>query len=318
MSSSPASSEFSQDDSRRLVVIQRNPGSGSGRRSGIRELLKLIKELRRMDFRIRMFSRRALLDQYVALPDVVRELRCIVAAGGDGTAADLINRHPRIPVALLPLGTENLLARYLGVRHSGRQVAEIIERGRIRELDCGMFDGNRFLLMLSAGVDAQIVRQLHAVRTGHIHYASYLWPIVRGLCGYRPMQIEAASSSRAQVVRGTHVLISNVPVYGFGFRFSPEAVPHDGLLDVRVFHGTTRLATLWHAICVWFGWQFDERQVTRFRTDQLTLVPGVAGGAAGEITDSSGIPVQFDGDPGPSLPLRVWIDSSSVRVLVPL
>ena len=42
------------------------------------------------------------------------ELRCVVACGGDGTAAVVRNHTPlEVPLLLVPLGTENLLGRYV-------------------------------------------------------------------------------------------------------------------------------------------------------------------------------------------------------------
>ncbi|MGC4002636.1 MAG: diacylglycerol kinase family protein [Pirellulales bacterium] len=42
-------------------------------------------------------------------------LRAVVAAGGDGTLNALVNRLPaETPFLMLPLGTENLVAKYLG------------------------------------------------------------------------------------------------------------------------------------------------------------------------------------------------------------
>ena len=57
----------------------------------------------------------------------VGQLRVVVAAGGDGTAAEIVNRTPRgSPVAIFPLGTANLLANYLGIGHDPASVAEMI------------------------------------------------------------------------------------------------------------------------------------------------------------------------------------------------
>ena len=64
-------------------------------------------------------------------------LRGLVAAGGDGTVADLVNRFPDVPLAILPLGTENLLARHVGIACDGRLVAEMIARGETRRIDLG-------------------------------------------------------------------------------------------------------------------------------------------------------------------------------------
>src|SRR5258708_24518540 len=44
--------------------------------------------------------------------------RCLVAAGGDGTVASLINERPARPITVMPAGTENLFARNFRMRHS--------------------------------------------------------------------------------------------------------------------------------------------------------------------------------------------------------
>src|SRR5262245_59352110 len=91
------------------VAIQRNPKSGSGLRR--HRLLELVRELKSLGFRPRMFKNRLPMDAWLARPDIRENLACIVAAGGDGTVADVFNRHPGIRLAIMPLGTENLLAR---------------------------------------------------------------------------------------------------------------------------------------------------------------------------------------------------------------
>ena len=39
----------------------------------------------------------------------------MVAAGGDGTLLEVLNRAPGVPVTMLPLGNENLVARFCGL-----------------------------------------------------------------------------------------------------------------------------------------------------------------------------------------------------------
>ena len=54
-----------------------------------------------------------------------------IAAGGDGTVAEVIHEAAGtgVPVALLPIGTANNIARSLGIVGDAR---EIIDRGRTR------------------------------------------------------------------------------------------------------------------------------------------------------------------------------------------
>ena len=53
-----------------------------------------------------------------------------IAAGGDGTVSTVANRTPLgTPVTVLPLGTENLLAKYLDIPPDAQQISQIIHRG---------------------------------------------------------------------------------------------------------------------------------------------------------------------------------------------
>ncbi len=295
-----------QEPGPRLVVIQRNPSSGSGLGRG--ELIVLVRELQRLGFRVRMFSSRAKLDLYLTVFSARRLPHCIVAAGGDGTVADLVNRHPGIPIAVLPLGTENLLARYLGLRRSGKTLAQVINRGRTRTLDSAVANERRFLLMLSAGVDAEIVAAIHHARTGTIRRIAYVVPSLRAFLRSTPKIFRAVSADGLTSVSGSHLIVSNLPVYGFGLRFAPEAAPDDGLLDVRAFTGTTRWQIFWHAVKLKLGLRLRADEVQRITAASLTL----------ELADGSAdVTSQCDGDPGPALPVRVVIERRSLIVIVP-
>ena len=286
------------------VVVQRNPLSGSGR--GVRELRRLLVELRARGYRVRLFSERARLDAWMRVAAGVREVRCIVAAGGDGTVADLVNRHPGVPLAILPMGTENLLAKYLGMRRCGRSLAGVIAEGRVLRLDSATANGRRVLLMVSCGPDADVVSDVHRRRVGHISRWSYVFPVLRALLwsGQRRFEVRAAELSGPAC--GSHVIISNVPRYGFEIPFAPEALPDDGLLDVRVYRGSGRWVLLWHLLRLKLGLPTGEWETTRFRTTSVSVC---------ELDGVLGAEFQADGDPGGCLPLQVRVEPGSLCLL---
>ena len=288
-----------------LAVIQRNPRSGSG--AGRTELLNLVRALRSADYRVRMFRSREKLDAWLSAPDRQKILRCIVAAGGDGTVADIANRHPGSPVAILPLGTENLLAKYLGMARCGRTLSQVIDRGRFRKFDSAAANGRRFLLMLSVGVDGEIVHAIHRSRTGTIRRIRYVMPTLRAFLSWSPKQIRVSDIDGNRTVSGTHVIVTNIPRYGFGLRFAPEAVPEDGLVNVRVYHGTSRWQIFWHAVRLKLRLPIGSKEVTKFTTKRVV----VDSPASVEIDG-----VQVDGDPCSSLPVEVEIQPASLCVLV--
>ena len=171
----------------------------------------LIRELQSAGFVVRMFRSRRSMDTSLAIPEKKCQLRCIVAAGGDGTVTDVANRHPGCPVAVLPLGTENLLAQYLNMPRCGRTLAKIIVTGRIRKLDSATANDRRFLLMLSAGVDGNIVHAVHAARVGTIRRIGYVVPTLRAFFSSSPKRIRASTPDGKNSAIGTHVIVTNIP-----------------------------------------------------------------------------------------------------------
>ncbi|MEM9367971.1 MAG: acylglycerol kinase family protein, partial [Planctomycetota bacterium] len=108
--------------------------------------------------------------------------KVVVAAGGDGTIALVANNTPPgVGILPMPMGTENLLARHFGYRS---QASDTWERLRINEryvMDAGRLhpSGRLFLVMVSAGVDAEVVRAMHLTRRGHIQRWHYLRHVLR-------------------------------------------------------------------------------------------------------------------------------------------
>ncbi|MBL8814051.1 MAG: hypothetical protein JNM43_28040 [Planctomycetaceae bacterium] len=246
------------------------------------------------------------MDEWLHERSASRIIRCLVAAGGDGTVADLLNRHPGIPVAILPMGTENLLARYLGLRRDGLQLARVIQRNSIRVYDSALANGRRFLLMLSAGVDADIVAALHSKRSGNISRLNYLLPTLIAFLRSRVREFEVCSEDQRHKLRGTHVIVTNVPRYGFQLEFAPDADPSDGLLDIRVCHCQTRLGILWHAARLKLGLTISTQEYSTFRA------PAVRLSCVSGTPDRS----QCDGDPGPDVPVTIRIEPATLRLLV--
>lgn len=291
------------DIDRTLVVIQRNPTSGSGK--GRSDLLELIRQLRAAGFRVRLFANRDRLDHYLRQNAVIQQLRCLVAAGGDGTVGSLVNRHPTLPIAPFPLGTENLIARHLKIKRCGRTLAKIIRNGRIRKFDTGRANGQAFLLMASVGIDADVVRRLDESRSGNIQHLSYLKPILASFTKYRFPKLSVYSDDGKLLGEGSHVIVTNIPEYGFRMQFAPSADPHDGELDVRIFRHSGMVATVLHAVGTWFGRKDRVANIQRFQLQSLEIK-----------SDQAATPGQIDGDPAGICPLRISVHSASMTLLV--
>src|SRR5262249_1193605 len=95
------------------VGIAANAGSGSG--AGRRRVEGLVEELGQKGLAARVAWDLAGRSALVAAAAHDPGCRCLVAAGGDGTVAALINERPTVPITVLPTGTENLFAGHFGL-----------------------------------------------------------------------------------------------------------------------------------------------------------------------------------------------------------
>jgi len=238
-------------------------------------------------------------------------LRAIVAAGGDGTVAEIVNRTaPDMPVAVFPLGTANLLATYLGIRADADQFAQTILRGAVVRLDAARAGTRVFLLMAGIGFDAEVVNRLHSQRSGHIRYWSYAKPIFDSIRSYEYPELRVYCESgdnggEEQCVRARWAFVVNLPCYAGGLSFAPQAIGTDGLLDLCTFsRGRLRsgLRYLGHVV---------------FRLQQR--LPDCKMSLSGRVRIESDlqVPYQLDGDPGGFLPLEIEVLPRRVTLVVP-
>ena len=184
-------------------------------------------------------------------------LRALVGVGGDGTAAELVNRtNPGVPVTLLPAGTANLLARHYRLPSQPEKLAQIIQAGTILRLDAGRAGPRIFLLMVGCGFDAEVVHRVHAYRQnsrggGHISYWSYLKPILQAIRSYSYPEIriywdEAGETKPSVADRCRWMFACNLPRYGWSLPLAPAAVATDGRVGLVCLQA--RVALAWSAL----------------------------------------------------------------------
>ena len=151
---------FTISSSARHILISQNPKAGA--RSGADAVRALVGELTSQEFQTEVLTDiDVVADRSQELLES-GDLRCVVAAGGDGTIGLVANRTAEgTPLTILPLGTENLLSKHLGITCDPVDVCRIICLGRAERFDAGRAGERLFLLMAGCGFDADVVRRLH-------------------------------------------------------------------------------------------------------------------------------------------------------------
>jgi diacylglycerol kinase (ATP) len=183
-------------DTARRVLIGVNPHAGAHNRQGI--VAELRARLAAAGVEATVFQSIDALAAEAGRLLTAGELRGVVAAGGDGTVRMFAERTPPgTPLLVLPLGTENLLARYLELTTDPAQLARVILEGLAVRLDAGQAGDGLFTLMAGCGFDAEVVRRLHGARRGHIHHFSYARPILDAIREYDYPELRVSCTSVA-------------------------------------------------------------------------------------------------------------------------
>jgi len=307
------------DETKRTVVVSMNPNSGSTDRSEV--VKSLVRKLEASGLEVCLLTDidevKMTVSKLTGNND--QSLRAVVAAGGDGTVSLLANcLPPQTPIAIMPMGTENLLAKYLGLTADPDHIAKMIVDGQTVRLDAGRANGQLFLVMASCGFDADVVHRLHSERKGHIRHWSYAKPMIDAISEYRYPKLRVrtgeadgdfSSLNASKPISAKWVFVFNVPRYAMNLPIVPDADPADGQLDLCTFRG----GNLFRGILYLFAVLVRQHRKWRYsHIERFTKIRIEAD------EDSGGpIPFQLDGDPGGILPLEIEVIPKFLRVLVP-
>jgi len=287
---------------RRRVLILVNPAAGRARSGRVGRVAAAL-ERRGVAVTIRTGEPPQGVEQLAR--EAGPEFDALVAAGGDGTVAAAVNgiaAAPR-PLAILPLGTANVLARGLGLPRRAAALAEIIATAPARDFWPGRIGDRLFVAMASSGFDAAVVAAVDARlkrRAGRLAYAAAMLSCLRR---YREPELRVATAEGE--FRGAAVIAARCRCYAGGFTIAPEAELAVPLLHLSVIAGGGRRAVLRSLAALVCGRLPDAGFVTRVTT------------GAAILSGPAGVPVEADGDAAGSLPVRLGLAPRPVPLICP-
>lgn len=290
---------------RMLIVF--NPAAGARRR---RTLLAALDLLRGLGMRpeVADTARRGhatLLARGAAAAGV----RVVVAAGGDGTIAEVAAGLAGSETALgvLPLGTANVLALELGLPRDPARAAAVLAMGRTAPLHPGLAryaaGGERlFVQMLGAGFDAAVVHGLSVPLKRAIGKGAYVWQTLREMPRYPVAPIRAVLDGREEAAAS--VIVTKGRLYGGRFLLAPGADPRREGFHVVLFREAGALAAMRFGAALPLGLLPRLRGVEIIPAQRVRL-------------DGPCIPAQADGDALGHLPLEIGPAPAPMRIIVP-
>ncbi|MDW8321297.1 MAG: diacylglycerol kinase family lipid kinase [Armatimonadota bacterium] len=236
--------------------------------------------------------------------------RVLVVAGGDGSVHAVLPAlmHTSTALALLPLGTSNVLARELGYplgRMALRGCLQALQAGAVRQMDVGVVNGRPFALMASTGFDAHVLPRVPEGLKKRWGVFAFIWTGLRELRRYQPTRYLLTIDGGVQETEAVLLVASNTSRYGWFTVIAPSARIDDGLLDLVWFPaGAHWRRKIWWVL----------RDVLRGRAGQCAYLRFAR--AQSLLVEASSVqPVQCDGELVGETPMAVHIVPSALRVI---
>jgi diacylglycerol kinase (ATP) len=233
-------------------------------------------------------------------------VEAVFTVGGDGTlrevAAGLLGSE--VALAPLPGGTTNVLARVFGIPRRPVAAARALAVGTSRPLAVGLCGRTPFLMMVSAGLDADIMGSLSGDLKARLGMGAVG---LQGLGSWWRYGFPAVTARwDGQQAEGSFAAVCNIPLYAGSFALAPAAIYDDDLLDLVLWRRGGRLRTLAFTADLVLGRHLRRRDVVSASAPEI------------ELLGPPELPLQVDGDPcREALPVRVRVAPERLRVMVP-
>jgi len=259
----------------------------------------------------------------------------VLAAGGDGTVRAVAEglRGSDVPLALLPSGTGNLLARNLDldVTNLSGSVTSAFTDGE-RKVDLGLVEVTResgdkethaFLVMAGIGLDAKMMANTNPDLKKAVGWLAYVDAGVRSVAELQPMRLNYSVDKKDRKTASVHtILIGNCGKLPGGLMVMPDATPDDGILDIVALRPQGKFGWLrvWNKVA-WENGVLRKSAVGRKLIDLSKDVRDVMSFRGAEL-DLEVTPAQefeLDGDEyGEVVAMRAWVEKQSLTIKVPV
>ncbi len=217
----------------------------------------------------------------------------IVAVGGDGTVADIIQgimearRGKNTVLGILPFGSGNAFRKSLGIPKNVKKAMNLLSEGAIREIDLISLEG-KTAGFASVGATAKVteVKLLHNIQGlfGHIWAARVLFTLPR-----KEREVELIDGfddsgkpfdKKIINTRFLDCVVGKTNYFGYSWKIAPRAKIDDGFLDITLFE----ISGLKYLICfpfIYFG--FFQKTQRHYKAKKVTI-------------RGQNLPVQYNGD----------------------
>lgn len=233
----------------------------------------------------------------------------VVACGGDGTVHEVVNGlaqcEQRPILGIIPSGTTNDLARALGIPFHIQQAAKIVARRNTMPLDLGLIGADRYFVNIAAcGRLAEITYDVPSKLKTVLGQLAYYMKGLERLPGLRPIHLHVQAGDVVYDGKAMLCLITNSRSVGGFEHLAPNALVHDGLLDVLIVKPTNLGDMIRIVSSALRGEHTKDERVMYFHSSDISL------------SSNEEVDLNIDGEFGGKLPQHVSVMPQHLSVIV--
>lgn len=245
------------------------------------------------------------------LPGLIRrhagEVDRVAVAGGDGSINQAVQVLVEVglPLAIIPAGTANNLARTVGLPLDLDGAIAVAAGSHRRPVDLGRVNGRWFCTTASIGLSVQITEELSPEskrRWGPIAYALTALKVLRRS---HPFHADISWEGGTRHTRTVQIVVGNGRHYGAALTVAPDATIDDARLDLYSLEVKHWWELLRLAPFLKWGTHVHRREVEALRARGV------------EIRTRRPMPIDVDGELGAETPGRFEVVPGALEVFTP-
>jgi diacylglycerol kinase (ATP) len=242
----------------------------------------------------------------------------VIACGGDGTLNEIVNglaaqqNGHRVPLALLPGGTANILAKELDLPWDIPSAAEKLVRGTVKEIALGLATpleqpGQKkyFLSVAGAGPDGMIVYSIDLDLKARVGILAYWWQGAREIFRYKFPHFRIVTGD--QKLDASLVIVGRTQNYGGPFKITTGADLFQDQFELMALTTQSGFRYLSYLPSLLLGDLRETEGVHFWKAETIVCEP----------LDTNPLYAQVDGEPLARLPVEFKIIPRALKLLVP-
>ena len=281
------------------ICIIFNPKAGS---SKLAKLNKIIAELNKNNT-VTLFETTAAGDATNIARTESANFDILVAAGGDGTINEVVNGiNPNTPLAIIPMGTANIVAIEAGISNNSKAICAAIKQGKTKRAYVSTINNKKFILMAGIGYDAKVVNNINPKLKkvfGKLIFA------LEGLKQFFKLkEFNITITSNNQTHHANWVLITNAKYYAGPHSITKRTNIFNENLVCYLFQDLNKLSFLYNLfLIIFFGDLSKSKKIKTIQSNSF------------DINSDNKTPIQCDGEPFGHLPATIQSNKEFINLI---